>query len=144
MRKAGYELLPHTTDAYIQATGSTLEEAFGTAGAALFDTMCNLESVRPKSTEEIKLSGKDEIALLHDWLEALLLKFELDGMVYSKFDVSPIEKSNDSLQSKAKVSGEKYERQRHGAKVEVKAVTLHRMEVLRDDSNTIVRFILDL
>ena len=144
MRKAGYELLPHTTDAYIQAWGETLEQAFGSAGTALFDTMCNATSVVPTSTEEIQLSGIDEISLLYDWLESLLLKFELDGMVYSRFDVSQIKKFNDSYHSSAKVSGEKYDRHKHGAKVEVKAVTLHKMEILHDDSKTTLRFILDL
>lgn len=144
MEKPGYEFLPHTTDAYIEARGTTLEQALEYAAAALFDTMCDIKSVSPEFTEEVDISSNDEVRLLYDWLESLLLKFELKGQVYSKFEVAPIKKSAEILQTKARISGEKFDRKRHGAKVEVKAVTYHKMEILREDSATTLRFILDL
>ena len=144
VRKTGYVFLPHTTDAYIEAVGSTLEEAMQFAGMALVDTMCVINSISPETTEQIKVSGDDEVTLLYDWLESILLKFDLEGRVYSKFKVSPIEKSPAGLRAIADVSGERYDRRKHGTKVEVKAVTYHKMEVLREDNLTILRFILDL
>ena len=83
MRKTGYTLLPHTTDAYIEAVGVTLEEAMQFAGIALIDTICNVNSVSPVLTEHIEASGDDEVALLYDWLESILLKFELERWVFS-------------------------------------------------------------
>jgi len=136
--------LPHTSDAYIEAVGATLEEAMQFAGMALIDTMCAINSISPNITEHIEASGDDEVTLLYDWLESILLKFDLEGQVYSKFKVAPIAKSAAGLHALAEVSGEKYDRQKHGPKVEVKAVTYHRMEVLREDNSTILRFILDL
>lgn len=144
MRKLGYIFLPHTTDAYIEAVGATLEEAMQFAGMALIDTMCAINSISPNIAEHIEASGDDEVTLLYDWLESILLKFDLEGRVYSKFKVAPIAKSAAGLHALAEVSGEKYDRQKHGPKVEVKAVTYHRMEVLREDNSTILRFILDL
>lgn len=144
MRKLGYIFLPHTTDAYIEAVGATLEEAMQFAGMALIDTMCAINSISPNIAEHIEASGDDEVTLLYDWLESILLKFDLEGQVYSKFKVAPIAKSAAGLHALAEVSGEKYDRQKHGPKVEVKAVTYHRMEVLREDNSTILRFILDL
>ncbi len=144
LEKPGYEFLPHTTDAYIEARGTTLEQALEYAAAALFDTMCDIKSVSPKFTEEIDISSNDEVRLLYDWLESLLLKFELKGQVYSKFEVAPIKQSAEILQAKARISGEKFDPKRHGAKVEVKAVTYHKMEIVREDSGTTLRFILDL
>lgn len=144
MQKVGYEFLPHTTDAYIEARGATLEQALEYAGLALFDTMCDVKSVSQDLIEEVDASGNDEVRLLYDWLELLLLRFDLDGKVYSKFVVAPITKSDNILRIKARVWGEKYDRARHGAKVEVKAVTYHRMNITREDSSTTVRFILDL
>jgi SHS2 domain-containing protein len=142
--KSGYSFLPHTTDAYIEAVGETLEEAFQFAGMALVDTMCLVDSISPKVTERIEATGRDEVTLLYDWLESILLKFELNGMVYSQFKVAPIAKTTPGLRVKAEVSGEKYDRQKHGTKVEVKAVTYHKMEVVRERDHTILRFILDL
>ena len=139
-----YRLLPHTTDAYIEAVGSTFEQALENAGASLFDTMCDLKTVSPKIVEEIQVEGADELALLYDWLEALLLKFELEHMVYSEFHVKLVKKAEKGLGIHATVRGEHFDRRKHGAKVEVKAVTYHRMEVVRDGATTSIRFILDL
>lgn len=140
----GYEFLPHTTDAYIQATGSTLEEALEYAGMALFDTMCDVKSISPELAEDVEVNGSDEIRLLYNWLESLLLKFELERKVYSKFQVTLAKNPSDSLRASGRVFGEEYDRRKHGAKVEVKAVTFHRMEVSREGTTTILRFILDL
>lgn len=139
-----YEFLPHTTDAYIQSVGPTFEEALENAGLALFDTMCNLASISHKEVEDVEADGSDEVELLYDWLDTLLLKFELDGKVYSKFHVTLLKAASNTLHLNAKAYGEKYNRQLHGSKVEVKAVTLHKMEVVREDNAIVLRFILDL
>ncbi len=139
-----YEFLPHTTDAYIQSVGPTFEEALENAGLALFDTMCNLDSISIKEVDDVEADGGDEVELLYDWLETLLLKFELDSKVYSKFHVTLLKTAPNILQLRAKAYGETYNRQLHDSKVEVKAVTLHRMEVVREGNLVILRFILDL
>ena len=144
MPALGYTLLPHTTDAYIQATGSTLEEALEFAGMALLDTMCDLKSISPKQIYNLEITGSDEIALLYNWLESLLLKFELERKVFSKFKVTLDRQPPNRIQAFAKLYGEPFERGKHGAKVEVKAVTLHKIEVVHSDDCVIVRFILDL
>ena len=140
----GYKFLPHTTDAYVQAAGNTIEEAFAYAAFALVDTMCNAGAVVGSINEELHVEAPDEVILLHSWLELVLLKFELEHRVFSSFDTLRITNQEGRLFLDARGSGEAYDRGKHGAKVEVKAVTLHRMEVLRGDRLTIVRFILDL
>lgn len=144
MATPAYKFLPHTTDAYIEAVGSTFEEAFENAGLSLFDTMCDLKSISAKITDSIQAQGADEVALLYDWLEALLLKFELERKVYNRFDIPLVKKGSGGVGFKAKAYGESYSREKHGSKVEVKAVTYHRMEVVRKDGVTTLRFILDL
>jgi len=139
-----YKFLSHVTDAYIEAVGSTFEEALGNAGLGLFDTMCNLRSISSRFVEDIRVEGADEVALLYNWLESLLLKFELEGKVYCDFDVALAKNSLVGLRIDAKASGELYDRRRHGAKVEVKAVTYHKMEIVREGKVTTLRFILDL
>lgn len=140
----GYEVLPHTTDAYLQATGSTFEEALEQAGMALFDTMCNLKSISHVCVDDIEATGTDEVRLLYDWLETLLLKFELEHRVYSKFEVTLTRGPPNDFRVNAKLYGETYDRAKHGAKVEVKAVTYHKMQVSQNGAMTTLRFILDL
>jgi len=144
VRKPGYSFLPHTTDAYIEAVGSTLEEAMQFAGIALIDTICNVNSISPILTEYIEVSGDDEVALLYEWLESILLKFELESWVFSEFKIVAVVKSGTVFRMVAEAFGEKYDKRKHGTKVEVKAATYHKMEIRQEEGSTIVRFILDL
>jgi len=139
----GYKFLPHTTDAYIEAVGVTFENALENAGLALFDTMCNLSSITQAHQDVIRVKEGDDLEILYDWLETLLLKFELDQRVYNKFEVS-ISKDLRGLRLTANAYGETFDRKKHGAKVEVKAVTYHRMEISRQGNLVALRFILDL
>jgi len=139
----GYKLLPHTTDAYIEAVGATFEAALENAGLALFDTMVDVHAIAQERYELITVNGADELELLYNWLESLLLKFELERKVYGKFQVS-LTSAARPLRLKALCYGENFDRKKHGAKVEVKAVTYHRMEVSRQEGFVILRFILDL
>ena len=140
----GYKFLPHTTDAYVEATGVTIEEAFTYAAMALIDTMCNVTSVACSLNEDMHVEGFDEVILLYNWLELLLLKFELEEKVFSTFTELKITHQESKFSLNTTASGEKYDRLKHGAKLEVKAVTLHRMEIVRKEPLTIARFILDL
>jgi SHS2 domain-containing protein len=144
MARSGYRFLPHTTDAFVESVGTNLEEALENAALALFDTMCDLDSVSPKLHDVITVEGADELELLYNWLEALLLRFELNRKVYSKFHVSLTKKPEGGLRITAEADGESFDRQKHHPKVEVKAVTYHRMEVSQEGDLTIVRFLLDL
>lgn len=143
-RKEGYEFLEHTTDALIEAWGPTLERAFAQAGLALFDTMLHIENVAPKLRDNVNIFGHDEKELLYNWLEELLLKFELKSMAYSVFDVTHIVAKPGNLEAVADIRGEPYDRDKHGAKTEVKGVTYHMMEMTRSSHEVRVRFLLDL
>jgi SHS2 domain-containing protein len=140
----GYKFLPHTTDAYIESVGATFEEALENAALALFDTMCDLNSISRELHEVITVEGADKLELLYNWLESLLLKFELERKVYNNFQVSLTSTPRGDLKVTAEADGDRFNRERHRAKVEVKAVTYHRMEVVQEGDVTIVRFILDL
>jgi SHS2 domain-containing protein len=141
---SGYNFLPHTTDAYIEAVGSNLEEALNQAGLALFDTMCDVQSISQELKDTISVQGSDKPALLYNWLEALLLKFELEQKVYNDFQISLTSTPQGELKLNAEAAGEYFNREKHHPKVEVKAVTYHRMEVREERNLAVVRFILDL
>lgn len=140
----GYRFLEHTSDALVEAWAPTIERAFAQAAAGLFETMLNLKSVKPTIEETVEATGRDEVELLYDWLEELLLKFELRGMVYSAFDIDPLARVATRIQLHAQVRGERYDRAKHGGKTEVKGVTYHLMTVERHGGQVHLRFLLDL
>ncbi len=111
----------------------------------MFEGMTNLEDVKPVIEEVLEIEGHDEQALLYNWLEALLVRFDVMGNLYSRFKIARIEKTPSGLKLKAKIWGELFDSRRHLSKVGVKAVTYHQMEILKEGkSGVTVRFILDI
>src|SRR2546427_9318644 len=140
----GYRFLEHVTDAFVEAWGETLEEAFSQAGLALFDTMLDVRSVQTKTNIEIQTNGHDEKELLYNYLEELLLLFEVKQLALGSFTVTSIVPARREFRLKGRASGEPYDRTRHSGKVEVKGVTYHLMEIEKPAGKVTVRFLLDL
>ena len=69
--KKRFKLLEHTADAFVEAYGVNLEEAFENAAAAMTDIMTELEKVEAINEETFVVEGQDEQALLYNWLEEL-------------------------------------------------------------------------
>jgi SHS2 domain-containing protein len=139
-----FEFLEHTADLYIAAYGKSLEEAFENAAAAMFEGMTDSKKIQPKLKDSVQVEGQDEQALLYNWLEALLLKFDVTGNLYSRFKISRIVKTPKGFKLKAEIRGEPFDEEKHLSKVGVKAVTYHRMEILKRPNLVTVRFILDI
>jgi len=140
-----FEFLEHTADLYIAAFGNSLEEAFENAAAAMFEGMTDLDSIKAQTEDNVEVEGHDEEALLYNWLEALLVKFETTNNLYSKFKITHIERTPTGLRLRAHIWGETFDPKRHLSKVGVKAVTYHRMEIPKDKKRGVtIRFILDI
>ena len=145
MDKAGkFEFLEHTADVLIAAHGTTFEEALENAAFAMFEVMTDTDKVIPAVEESVEVEAEDEYALLYNWLEALLVKSEVGGMLYSKFKILQLEDSDEGLKLKATVWGERFAAEKHPQKVAVKAVTYHRMEMIKEIGKVTLEFILDI
>jgi SHS2 domain-containing protein len=142
--KKGFKFLEHTADAYIAAYGTDLAEAFENAALAMFDVMTDVEKVSPKVKENVEVVAEDEYALLYSWLEALLVKFDIKETLYSKFKVLGFNQTSDGFRLKAEIWGEKFNPKKHTQKVGVKAVTYHRMEIIKEPNQVTLKFILDI
>jgi SHS2 domain-containing protein len=144
-RKAeGHRFLEHTTDAYIEAWGPTLEGAFAQAAEAFYETMLIFQRIDPVLEEHIQVEGHDKKELLYNWLEQLLLEFDIKTMVYASYDITIASEEPTSFELRGKVRGEKYDRNKHGAKTEVKGVTYHLMTIEESAKEARIKFILDL
>lgn len=139
-----FEFLEHTADAYIAAYGVTMEEALGNAALAMFEVMTDTTKVNPLHKEVVEVEAEDEYALLYSWLEALLVKFEVEQMLFSKFEVHSFKETKEGFKLKASVWGEKFNPEKHVQKVGVKAVTYHQMEIIKEKEKTTLMFILDI
>ena len=139
-----FEFLEHMADAYVAAYGKDLAEAFESAALAMFDVMTEVEKVKAEVEDYVEVEAEDEYALLYSWLEDLIAKSDINGMLYSRFKVSKIDETPDGLRLEAKIWGEKFNSEKHPQKVGVKAVTYHRMEILKELNRVTLKFILDI
>jgi SHS2 domain-containing protein len=142
-KRRGFEYLEHTADVYVAAYGRSLEEAFENAALATTEVMTDSNKIEPKVREEVELESDDEKALLYDWIEELLYRFETENKLFSRFKVHIIREEN-GVRLEAEISGELFNPERHPQKVGVKAITYHLMEIEKKQDKTTLKFILDV
>lgn len=143
-RTGKFEFLEHTADAYIAAYGANLEEAFENSAWAMFEVMTDTDKVNAEIKDTVEVEAEDEYALLYSWLEALLVKFEVDGLLFSKFEVQKIIDDKENFKLKATVWGEKFDPAKHPQKVGIKAATYHQMQIIKEIEKVTLIFLLDI
>ncbi len=132
-----YELIDHTADVLVRTSGKTMNEAFGNAAYALFDTMCDASAVKPLKIKKVECEAPDLEQLLVDWLSRLLFLCDVDDMLFSEFEVEI-----EGTKLKARIMGEKLDPKIHHLKTDVKAITYHMLEV--DPETNSIQVLLDI
>jgi len=136
-----YRDLEHMTDAFIEVTGNTLEEAFENAGISVVDTMIDINSVEEKRHKKIEIIAKDLNNLLYNWLEEIIILTITDGFAVRRFSVTLTKNGEYSLV--ANIDGEEIDFKKHNFKLEIKSPTFHLMEI-KPEKPIMMRFLLDL
>jgi SHS2 domain-containing protein len=142
--KRKFEFLEHMADIYVVAYGRSVEQAFENAALATFEVMTDTDKVDPTVAESVEVEGSDEQALLYNWIEDLLIRFDLQGILYAKFKLDPIQKTGGQLKLTGTIHGEKFDPKKHPQKVGVKAVTYHQMDIVKTPEEVSVKFLLDI
>ena len=135
-----FRILEHPADIGFEAFGSTREEVFANAARALFHLIVDLDSVEPRRAVEVQLEGSDPAGLLVNWLSELLYLNDAEGWLFSEFEVERL----DDRSLAAQVRGEKFDRTRHRAKLQVKAITYHQLKLERTAEGWQARVYVDI
>ena len=131
------------TDAYIEAFGSSIEEAFDQSARGLINIMFDINSVEGHKLRVLSIRGDDMIVLLYNWLEKILLIIFNDCEIMSRFHVT-ISRLNSSILLEASSLTESLDITKHKYKTEVKGITFHEMEVLEKANKCTCKYIVDL
>ena len=136
-----YKLLEHATDAFIEVTASSLEEAFIRAGESVVDITLDQRLVEEKEQRTLIVTGEDLDLLLFNWLEEIIYQLITEGFAIHRFAL----KISKNLEYKisATAFGEEIDLKKHQFKVEIKAPTFHLMEI-KQNGDVTMRFLLDL
>lgn len=133
-----FRLIEHTADIGLIAYGTTLAKAYANAAYGMFSIIAELDNVREIESREVDLYEDDPEALLFEWLNRLLYVFDVEKLLFRRFDVTDF----DGRRMKAICYGEKYDPSRHQIKLGVKSATYHMLKV--DASKSQVQVIFDV
>jgi SHS2 domain-containing protein len=133
-----FRLIEHTADIGLVAYGQTLAEAFANAAYGLLSIIAELRTVKEIESRRLELSEDDAEALLFEWLNRIIYLFDVEMLLFKRFDVSDF--NGHGL--KATCYGEKYDPSRHQLKMGVKAATYHTLKV--DSEKNQVQVIFDV
>lgn len=136
-----HEVFEHTADIGLRIEADTLESLFCEAALGFYSLIVNnISDVKPTQAKEFELPcevGYD--FLLVDWLNELLMEFELHRMLYCQFQVR-IQQGKFMATS----FGEPIDESRHELGHEIKAVTYHGLFVKQQGERWKAEVILDI
>lgn len=133
--------MEHATDAFIEVTASTLNEAFTLAAQSVVDITLDRDTIEEKVQRKLTVSAQDLTYLLFNWLEEVNYQIITEGFSIARFS---LEISKNSLyRLNATAYGEPINLKKHHYKVEIKAPTFHLMDIKKNDGIT-MQFLLDL
>lgn len=118
---------PTTADVGIWATGPTHDALFEALGLGLFALMTDLRRVRPRAERAVSASGSDPPSLVVAYLSELLLLQQTEGFLAREIRAHVVGDPPTAIV--AGLAGETFDPDRHPARTEVKAVTLHHLTV---------------
>jgi SHS2 domain-containing protein len=136
MKMDKYELIEHTADVGLIAYGETLAGAFASAACGMFSIIAELDAVRETESRRVEIDGDDIEGLLFEWLNSLIYLFDVDMILFRRFDIIEFDDSH----LRAICYGEKYDPSRHHLKTGVKSATYHMLEVDREKNQVQVIF----
>jgi SHS2 domain-containing protein len=130
----------HTADLGVEVEASNIEQLFERTAYAMFWLIADVDDVESDISIPIEIDAEDIDALMVAWLSELNYRHQVDGLVFSRFQVAQI--SDSSLLGTA--IGEGISRGRPRVFGEIKAVTYHDLQVGCDGDRCRARVIFDI
>ena len=134
-----YKFFEHTADAKFEAYGKSLGEAFTNAALAMYSIMIDPEKIKGQVKKKIAVEGKDDMAILYNFLEELLFLLDTEGFLLH--DVENIKISEGKLT--AIVIGDT-DVDKYDVEGEVKAVTYNDMKISEKNGKITAQVVVDL
>jgi len=130
-------------DIGIFAEEDSLERAFEESARALSNLMVDINSIDKKIKRKIVVCSEDLYGLLYDFLTNILIILDSEGIIFSDYNVK-IYNNNREYILECMAYGEKLDKEKHSPKMEIKAITYHKMEIKEENGKHIIRYIVDI
>lgn len=124
-----FEIIDHTADIGIIAYGKDKKEVFANSAFAMFSIIAELDGVAESMFREVEVTAEDEEALLVAWLNELLYLFDVENIIFKRFDIINL----DQFRLRANAYGEKFDSACHRLNTQIKAATYHMLKLEKED-----------
>ncbi len=138
-----HETFKHQADVGVRGRGKTLEGAFEGAGKAMFSVMVELGEIEPKIEIKFAAVGQDNESLLINFLNELLFQNDVNGMLFSEFEVKSIEEKDGEFYLKGSAKGDKIS-EKHNIRTGVKAASYSQVFVGEKDGEFVAQCVVDV
>ena len=131
-------------DIAFRARGADLAALIASAARATVATMVEeFDTIRPSQSRPVELQAGDAGLLLFDFLQELIYYKDAERLVLLPAGVT-IDTGDDGYHLRAELRGEPIDPARHPVNADVKAVTMHRFEVLEKEDGWEAMVVLDV
>ncbi|KRX20771.1 Protein archease [Trichinella nelsoni] len=138
-----YEHLDHTADIMLHAWGDNLIEAFEQVTMAMFAYLTDLNKVDACFSYDVEVRGSDEKTMLFDFLNEWFAAFNGEPFFIPRY-IKIISFNLTDGYMTARAWGESFDVSKHIQRMEVKAVTLNNMKIVKKDNGYEIFVVLDI
>jgi len=118
--------LSHTADVRIRVEAVSPEHLFSDAFLALMQTVFGTDR-KGGTRRQVQVESADRESLLLDFLSEVLFICEVDGLVFSRAEITLSGNSISAL-----LEGEPFDRSRHSSGTEVKGISYSGLAIVQD------------
>jgi SHS2 domain-containing protein len=136
-----YEDLDHTADVGVRVRGSTADEALARLALAFGTLVTGGAPAAPESDERLAVEGGPGLAgTAVALLRELLFRFATERLIPAAIEVHRVDEGG----AEATVAFARYDPERHGEGVDVKAVTWHAARLEPEGDGWVAQVVLDI
>jgi len=128
-------------DIAFEAESNSVDGLFETCALAITDIMVDPKTLRTTAKRRLSLRSENLDRLLYDFMTELIVMKDVDSLLFRKFRVR-VRPEGTSLDAVAE--GEEIDRERHGLRNDVKAVTMHLFGVKHEGKTWRTTVVLDI
>lgn len=127
-----FEYEDHTSDVIVNGYGNTPKRAIEALTLGILNLVYDIEKVEKKEQKDIEIKCNDVLQIIHDVAEKSLEEFYVNNFAIADIEIINLRKIKLPENRKKyywyvrfRIIGEEYNKEKHGFKKEVKAVTMH-------------------
>lgn len=143
-QRSGFRFLSNVAlaDIAFVARGPSVEALFESSARALTEVMVDRKTVAGRVHRKIEVASPSVDRLLYDFLTELIILKDVESLLFKDFHAKITKGKGFHLT--CQMDGEEIDRERHGLRNDVKAVTMHMFGVTRKASRWEATVVLDI